>query len=310
MSILSRLVGALPRSRVAIAKRINALAAQVGDGADSEPAIQKLIHLAQSRNRFEKCFALETIGRLGPIAIKAAPIQIAAMSSPDPFVREAATSSMLRMLSKGEPPNWPLEGQLKKALSALIQEHVSEGAARHAVRTLRLLSPSTDLLPALECAALATNSSASKDALALYEKIKGQTLKALPPLDERLARIRDAFQSDSSGEKEEAVRIIRYTPVTEQFMSMVEHVLGTKRTSSVIMVKVIQAVAEKDSPEVVKCLERVAQDKRRKWTVRYNATLCLARYGRAKTKVISRIMPLFSLRQQAEIKRELAQKDV
>ena len=169
----SKIAGIFPRSRRAIANRLNKLA--LNPDADS---IHKLIKAAQSNNRFERCFALEVIGRLGLIAISAVPAQIEAISSSDPFVREAATSSVVRLFSEGIPPNWELEDDLKKALASLIHDHVSEGAARHAVKALSFLSPSISLLPILEFASLAVDSSVSKEAKSLYLKISG---RLLPP---------------------------------------------------------------------------------------------------------------------------------
>jgi hypothetical protein len=309
MALFKTLASFLPETREATAKRVNGLMANVKADVDRQESMRKLMAAASSRRRFERCFALEVIGRLGDYALSAVPLQIEGMLDDDPFVREAAASSTLRLLSKSVARTFRHERHLEHALVNVILAHVSEGAAHHAVGILSLLNPrpSDSLLEALEYASLAPKSSTKKEAKALYARIKGDQPRPIPPAPERVGVILAAFQSNSDESRQEGLRVLRYTEFNNDIGVAMQQLLSAKHTASSIKAKAVTILAEKPSVDVAKYLEIVTEDQQQAKTVRFAAALGLAKQQRRvkhrRSKyVIIKIMPELTGKQQAEIR--------
>jgi hypothetical protein len=111
------------RSRKHVASKLTLLASLYrGHLSDFRPLL-KIERAARNRRRFTRCYALNTLGRLGQCARRTVWTQADALWSPDPFVREAGARALWRM---GDAAI-----EVKSQIISAIYQRVSEGTARY-----------------------------------------------------------------------------------------------------------------------------------------------------------------------------------
>ena len=93
--------------------------------------------LVYNRKNFMRCYRLSTAGWENDI--EKIPLMIEGCSDKNPFVREAASGALHRLVERNEQQLetfLPLLLPAREVLIKLIWDHPSEGAARHAVIAL------------------------------------------------------------------------------------------------------------------------------------------------------------------------------
>jgi hypothetical protein len=178
-SLYEAILDTLPGDRARIARRLSALAEQfIKEPSKIEP-LMKIDHAAKSHHRFKRCYALDTLGRLGSqpqefistqVAQTTIPTQVDGLLSDDQFIREAASQALFRLGKLAAPA--------KDALVAVLLKHVTEGTARYAVLALReIKDKSPEVLNALKHVAFASDSYATEEAEEAYLKLTGEHLQ-------------------------------------------------------------------------------------------------------------------------------------
>jgi HEAT repeat protein len=163
--LMSRYIIDTGSNRERVAKRIKDLSAQVKEQPGNPAPLIAIAEAAKSGYRFERCYALNALGRLGPLARDSLPAIIRGLESDDPFVRDAAAQAALEMKCLAKPAT--------KQLIKLIYDHRNEGAARYAVLALGEIDESSpEVLDVLKYAVEASDSYGKDEARKVYEKLR------------------------------------------------------------------------------------------------------------------------------------------
>ncbi|MCA9066948.1 MAG: hypothetical protein KDA96_27965 [Planctomycetaceae bacterium] len=132
-------------SRKQVAEDLTAAAKRVEANPGDVNSLRQIEDAANGSYRFEQCYALGTLGRLGKGALPALPTIQRHLLSDDPYIRDAAAHATFRLGADAQP--------LRAELARLIRMHVNEGAAMYAVRALgEIGNPSPDVFEVLQFA--------------------------------------------------------------------------------------------------------------------------------------------------------------
>jgi hypothetical protein len=154
----------LPATRAQIANRLRGLAYQFTLEPSNTSLLKRIEAAAKSHQRFKRCYALDILGRLGPLAKESVATQVEGLLSDDPFVREAAAQALFRLGEFAKPA--------RRELVRVLATHLNEGTARYAVLALgEIGDTSPETLEALQNAAFADNSYAADEAATLYSSL-------------------------------------------------------------------------------------------------------------------------------------------
>lgn len=94
---------------------------------------------ARNGNRFARCYALSTLGRLGDKSRNALPTIMRGLQSSDPFVRDAAAEAIWHIASWCTADTLQIISDYKNNLTKASRDHQNEGAANYLNRTLNIL---------------------------------------------------------------------------------------------------------------------------------------------------------------------------
>jgi hypothetical protein len=156
-------------NRKRVADRVTELARDVRERPENKESLMALAQAAESRYDFERCFALDALGRLGSLAKGTVPTITRGLESSDPYIRDAAAHALARMGKDAAPA--------RKELVKVVLHHVGESAARYAVLALGEIGDgSAEVLDALKYAAQAVDSDGRGEARKVYENLTGKRL--------------------------------------------------------------------------------------------------------------------------------------
>ena len=166
--VLSLICGCDSRGhRKEAAVAIRALAAQVRNDPNNLEALRQMETAANSSYRFERCYALGTLGDLGKPAVPALPTIRRGLLDADPFVRDAAAHAVFDMAEKGADAKSAAD-----ELVEVVKRYVNESAAMYAIRALGEIGiASPEVLEVLRFAERATDSISPKDATEVLNKL-------------------------------------------------------------------------------------------------------------------------------------------
>jgi len=160
----------MSEDRAGITNRLNTLAQQLRVQPNNKDRLLEIEQAVKGRSRFEQCYALDTLGRLGSLAQDATQTLAEGLQSGDPFVREAAAQALFRM------GKYAITA--KRGLIDVLHYHVNEGTVRYAVLALdEIGDESQEVLDALEYVAFAKDSYAASEAIGVYFKLTGVSLQ-------------------------------------------------------------------------------------------------------------------------------------
>jgi hypothetical protein len=155
------------RSRRTIARNLRSLANTYRDFPSDPGPLLRIERAAKSPTRFTRCYALDTLGRLGSLAKRTVWTQADALTSPDPFIREAGACALWRM---GEGAC-----EVKNQIINSIKIYTREGVARYGLLSLwncRMFISVEEIKPLLDFVVDAEDSFASDTAKQILDQIR------------------------------------------------------------------------------------------------------------------------------------------
>ena len=101
--------------------------------------LKEIEQFAKNNNRFTRCYALNTLGRLGNGSRSAIATVIEALESGDPFVRHAAAEAIFNIARQGDADTLGAITEYIGKLVAPSKDYKDESAGAFATRTLDVL---------------------------------------------------------------------------------------------------------------------------------------------------------------------------
>lgn len=135
---------------------------------------ETLLRLSKSSNDLVKYYAINSMGDIGADGVLFLDYLATLLSSNDPFVRDAAAHSVLKLAPHGRIDH--------SFLVQVVYQYVNESAARFAVETLGEYGVSSpEILKCLQYAFEAKDSECLKASSIAYQKITGKKLNVHVP---------------------------------------------------------------------------------------------------------------------------------
>jgi HEAT repeat protein len=155
-----------------VSQHLRELAADVARNAQDDTSLNELIACAQSSYRFERDYAIGTLGKLGPRAEAAVPTIAEGLSSNDAYTRNAAALALSNLGTTAS--------SAKNELIRVLTYYPSEGASTWAAEALGQFGDSSpEVVNALRIAVKTSPNNSTVDrARRAFERLMGH------PMDE------------------------------------------------------------------------------------------------------------------------------